>query len=245
MKSLFFDTKNLFIITILTTNAILPATEINFKPSDNKQPVGIRNNDDAMRSLVSVHTLVFSKANLILSYASTEEHNTWMNMITNLQTYVMKQKPSSELTKSADILFAIAFQIEESIHSIFEKLIRPALKKEKDKEEGISASSITQKIDYQNLDLNVAKLDMKTIQQRVSTIKTFNNQITIAEKPLKSCNKKERNICEILNNLALYLETTINKIGTDFDTFKQELNLRAEKNRYNTKKKNLIPQLQI
>lgn len=203
--------------------------------------------NDNIKAIVSNHTRVFSKENLLLSAIAAEDHQAWITLINNLRDYVRNRQPEV-LRYPSNTLFQIAEQVEDTISSIFTEDIAPAFTSEKAQREGVSASGITQKIDYSKVGIDTNKLNMSAITAKLARLKNFKKSIAEIQSSFKPDTSKkgvaqgakyraiklgitkpttaaegclkEPKLCEILDTLAMYLEATIDKAVKDFEKLK-------------------------
>jgi len=197
--------------------------------------------NDNLKAIVSNHTRVFSKENLLLSTIATEDHQAWVTLLQNLKDYVRNRQPEV-LRYPSNTLFQIAEQVEDTISSIFTEDIAPAFTSEKAQREGISASGITQKIDYAKVGIDTNKLNMSAIVTKLARLKNFKKSIAEIQNSLKpfgkksfaqraqelvggaktaasACEKKPE-LCKVLDTLATVLDATIDKAVRDFEKMK-------------------------
>lgn len=197
--------------------------------------------NDNIKAIVSNHTRVFSKENLLLSAIAAEDHQAWITLINNLRDYVRNRQPEV-LRYPSNTLFQIAEQVEDTISSIFTEDIAPAFTSEKAQREGISASGITQKIDYAKIGIDTNKLNISAIAAKLARLKNFKKSIAEIQDSLKTSGKKsfsqraqelvggaktaasackaKPELCKVLDTLATVLDATIDKAARDFEKMK-------------------------
>lgn len=198
--------------------------------------------DEAIRAIVSNHTRVFSKENLLLSPISSEDHQAWLTLVQNLKDYVRNRQPDV-VRYASNTLFQIAEQMEDVINSIFKDDLAPAFAREKNKKEGVSASSITQKIDYAKIAINKNRVNVQTIGEKLTRLKNFKKNLDEIQKSFKKSEDKKSlaqkakeylsgpkttaeacakdpGLCRVLDTLASVLDATIDKADKDFEKMK-------------------------
>lgn len=197
--------------------------------------------NDNIKAIVSNHTRVFSKENLLLSAIAAEDHQAWITLINNLRDYVRNRQPEV-LRYPSNTLFQIAEQVEDTISSIFTEDIAPAFTSEKAQREGVSASGITQKIDYSKIGIDTNKLNISAIAAKLARLKNFKKSIAEIQDSLKTSGKKsfsqraqefvggaktaasackaKPELCKVLDTLATVLDATIDKAARDFEKMK-------------------------
>lgn len=197
--------------------------------------------NDNIKAIVSNHTRVFSKENLLLSAIAPEDHQAWTTMVNNLRDYVRNRQPEV-LRYPSNTLFQIADQMEAIISSIFTEDVGPAFTSEKAQREGVSASGITQKIDYAKIGIDTNKLNLSAIATKLARLKNFKKSIAEIQNSFKSMSKKslaqrakalvgepqtaadackkKPELCKVLDTLASVLDATIDKAAKDFEKMK-------------------------
>lgn len=198
--------------------------------------------EEAIRAIVSNHTRVFSKENILLSPISSEDHQAWFTLLQNLKDYVRNRQPDV-VRYASNTLFQIAEQMEDSINSIFREDIVPAFVREKNKTEGVSASSITQKIDYAKVAINRNRINVPAITEKLMRLKNFKRNLDEIQKSFKKPEEKKSlvqkakgylsgpktvaeacakdpGLCRVLDTLASVLDATIDKADKDFEKLK-------------------------
>lgn len=185
--------------------------------------------DELFRNKTGIHTKVFSKDNLIANRLSGEEKKNWRDLIYTIDTYIQENREPLLASQMATIT-KVSDSLLQSLQDTYTKFIEPAVL---NKSAGLSGSPFdVKKVDVCKLK-NITSLE-NTVKSFISknigflqsldpSLKSF--QDGVVQKYRAAQNKKNQNDmqsyakkfyqAELVKRLALFIELTITKLGTD------------------------------
>ena len=196
---------------------ILMLASVIFQGTIAPQVKTIRNRNDAEMVITGTHTKVFGKNNLITSRITPAESNEWYVMLSNVKEFVDKTAKDKSLTSGKwsayETILDLSNKTINTLKTIFNSQIAPALKNPADKNEGIS--------NYDPNKLDRTKLDLNVIRKLVNELQLFKAVLVKLQNDLKQTKAKKskavQDAHDIFSRLALTLEVTIDKISTDLN----------------------------
>ncbi len=151
--------------------------------------------DSLFMAITSTHTLVFGKDNLLLERMKPEDSNKWFDLIKEIRTFVKEQVPSSSLNKKVDDLWQASADLTNSLKEFY-------------------ATTFSKKPFALN-DANRGRVekrlaDLRDIQKKIKEIFKDSEKAPLFEK------SNHKNAREVVNRLALFLDTTYEKVFIDW-----------------------------
>lgn len=185
---------------------------------EQKKPVtsALQTKDDLLRTLISVHTRVFSRDNLLITPVSTEDQVAWGDMAAGIQRFV--EAKNDKLIGDFNTITSVSLQLITTLREVY-KMMSPAFVAEKDKEKGLSSFDAN-KIDFNKLratdftalvrsNLSARKAELLALEA------TLKNKLQEYRDSWMPGTKAKGDVCEILLYYAQIVEATIQKVFND------------------------------
>jgi hypothetical protein len=205
----------LFMIALGTLNQIYAVVE--------------REKDTIERVMISNHTRVFSKDNLVLSRLPADDLRVWDKAVGNVQQFVKNN--ASALTNDSNDLAAVSNELIALLVVLYNQYIAPAFKNPADRKEGLSSINPAK--------IELSKINVASLEEAVYPLELTKNRLIELQKKLEKQLKTWRDslftprikgdAVELLLSLELILETTVIKVINDIKKIVAAAESKAEK----------------
>jgi hypothetical protein len=178
---------------------------------------------DLEKTLVSAHNVAFGKENLLIMPPSDGEKRSWQQLLDGTGTNGVAigirgavEKYAPETQPQFKAIDLVSIMLLSLINYCYHNDVEQAIRNEKDREAGLST------LDPKKID--IAKIDFADLEEKIQDLKKQKAQIQRTMRELDKM-KPSANIAkqtqQLVRNLALYLDVTIDKVVKDLDKLKR------------------------
>lgn len=204
-----------FRITALLAVTVLSSTQL---------CADFKTKDEALQAITSTHTRVFSRDNLLLVPIAEEDNAAWNKLIENLQEYVNRRwVKSDELQPFFDTAAQASFQILNTLRTVYQRNIMPAIYTLEDQQKGLSTLN-TKKIDLARINFEDVKKLIQPIQKLIQPLQEAQDKLQAKLAQYRASSITHRfngDTAEALIRFAVTVEATAAKVLNDLKKLEQ------------------------